>query len=189
MNCGVMYLNIRGLKSKIDSLLEKVEEVEPAIICITETHLLKTEKVEIDGYKIYRNDRDNLGGGILIGVKEQLKNICTIVEKRSEDGEALWIAIDNTKVKIRLGVIYAPQESRTSKDDLKKMYEKISEQILKAKEKQQTVLVIGDFNCKIGDAIKGNKQEVTKGGKLLLQMAKTNKLESIRKVQRIVDKK
>ena len=110
-----MYLNIRGLKSKFESLLDKIEEVEPTIVCVTETHLLETEKIEIEGYKVYRNDRDNYGGGILVGVKDPLKNICTVVKKSSKK-EALWIVLDNTKVKLRIGIIYAPQESRTSKD-------------------------------------------------------------------------
>ena len=58
-----MYLNIRGIKSKFDSLLTKVEEVQPAVLCLTETHLLGTDSCKIDGYeKIYRNDRDKKGG-------------------------------------------------------------------------------------------------------------------------------
>ena len=35
---------------------------------------------------------------------------------------------------------------------------------------------MGDFNCKIGDAIQGNRPEVTKAGKLLLKMAKQEDL-------------
>ena len=65
-----MYLNIRGLKSKFDSLLTKIEEVEPTIFCITETHLLKEEPCEIDGYEILRPVQDSGGnGGIVIGVR------------------------------------------------------------------------------------------------------------------------
>ena len=41
----VMYLNIRGMKAKFDSLLEKIDEIEPTVICITETHLLEIEEV------------------------------------------------------------------------------------------------------------------------------------------------
>ena len=118
----VMSLNIRGLKSKLDSLMEKLEEVEPTVFCITETHLLKKEKINIEGYELYRNDRDNFGGGIMIGVKIELYNICTVVKKSRNIGEMLWIAIDNERIKVRLGAVYAPQESRTSKESLKKMY-------------------------------------------------------------------
>ena len=163
-----MYHNIRGVKSKFDSLLDKVDEIEPTLLCITETHLLETEKIQIDGYEVYRNDRDNMGGGIAICLKKELVNICTVVEEVKDTAEMLWLVIDNTRIKIRVGVIYAPQESRTSKEQLKVMYEKIGEQVLFAKEKGQKLLILGDFNCKIGEIINGNKPEVSKGGKLLL---------------------
>ena len=86
-----MYLNIRGLKSKMESLCEKIEEIQPTIICITETHLLKEENVEIDDYVSLRNDRNSSGGGVLIAVRKELKNICTIVEKKKEIEESLWV--------------------------------------------------------------------------------------------------
>ena len=134
--------------------------------------MLKTEDLQFEGYTPFRNDRDNRGGGgIVIFVRTELKKICTIVEKGNDIGETLWVAIDNGKTKIRLGVIYAPQESRTSKEEYKTMYEQIKNQILLAREKQQKILLMGDFNCKIGSAIENNKSEVTKSGKLLLKMS------------------
>ena len=172
-----MYLNIRGIKSKLDSLMEKIEEIEPAIICITETHLLEKEEINFDGYSTpFRNDKDNLSGGILVAVKKELKGICTVVEKTKEIGQTLWIVINNNRVKIRLGVVYAPQESRTSKENLKKMYDGISDQVLKAKEKQQSTVLVGDFNGKIGEVIRGNRPDVTKGGKLMLKLVKNHNL-------------
>ena len=173
-NFVVMYLNIRGLKSKLESLREKIEEIDPTVICITETHLLEKEGLDIEGYVPYRNDRDNLGGGIYVGVKEELKTVTTIVHKWKDVGESLWITIDNSRVKLRIGAIYAPQESRTSKERLEMMYEDIGNQLLKAKEKQQSTILIGDLNAKVGEIIKGNKPEVTKGGKLLLKLVKAN---------------
>ena len=116
-----MYLNIRGMKAKFDSLLEKIDEIEPTVICITETHLLEIEEVTIDGYVPYRNDRNNSGGGIYVGIRKELEKVCTIVEKKKDIEESLWITINNSRVKIRMGVIYAPQESRTSKEDLEIM--------------------------------------------------------------------
>ena len=100
-----------------------------------------------------------------------------MVEKNKGVCETLWIVLDNTKVKLRIGAIYAPQESRTSKEILKIMYKEIGEQLIKAKEKQQIPLIVGDFNCKIGDAIAGNRKDVTKGGRLLLKMVETFKLK------------
>ena len=57
---------------------------------------------------------------------------------------------------------------------LEMMYEDIGNQLLKAKERQQSTLLIGDLNAKVGEIIKGNKPEVTKGGKLLLKLVKAN---------------
>ena len=37
------------------------------------------------------------------------------------------------------------------------MYEEIGEQISLAREKRQKILLLGDFNCKIGDRINGNR--------------------------------
>ena len=106
-----------------------------------------------------------------------IQNVTTIVENKKEIEESLWIVIDNTKVAIRIGVIYAPQESRTAKDKYKEMYESINKQILRAKEKEQKLLLMGDFNCKVGDKIKGNTKEVSKSGKTFLKMVRDNKLK------------
>ena len=34
----IFYQNIRGIKSKIDSLTETVDDTNPTIICLVETH-------------------------------------------------------------------------------------------------------------------------------------------------------
>ncbi len=161
---------------KFDSFLDKVDEVKPTMICITESHLHEKQMFEMEGYKVYRNDRDNKGGGVMICIKKELENICTVVEKSKDVGEMMWMVMDNSRIKIRVGVVYAPQESRTHKDKLKVMYEKIDEQILLAKEKGQKLLIVGDFNCKVGEIIAGNKPEVSTGGKLLLKRVERNKL-------------
>ena len=138
---------------------------------------MEEEKIEVDGYDTsLRNDRDKDGGGILIGIQNQLKGIITVVEKHSGVEESLWITLDNKQVAIRLGVIYAPQESRTSKEKYKEMYEHLEEQILLAKQKNQKLLLMGDFNCKIGNVIKGNTTEVSLAGRIFNKMIEKNKL-------------
>ena len=71
----------------------------------------------------------------------------------------------------KLGAIYAPQENVTPNNELKLMYEDIREQIKIGKEEKQQILIIGDFNAKIGEAVEGNKTQVTKGGRQLLKLA------------------
>ena len=86
-------------------------------------------------------------------------------------GQSLWILVTNTKKKNRVGVIYAPQENVTPNNELKIMYEDIREQIKMGKEEKQQMLILGDFNAKIGAAIESNRTQVTKGGRQLLKLA------------------
>ena len=71
----------------------------------------------------------------------------------------------------KLGAIYAPQENVTPNNELKLMYEDIREQIKIGKEEEKQILIIEDFNAKIGEAIERNKTQVTKRGRQLLKLA------------------
>ena len=58
---------------------------------------------------MYCNDRSANSGGILIGVRDNIKNISLELTQENDMGQSLWILVTNTKKKIRVGVIYAPQ--------------------------------------------------------------------------------
>ena len=149
-----------------------IDDYQPALVCIVETHMQKEEEIQIPGYSLlYCNDRSANSGGILIGVRDNIKNISLELTHKNKVGQSLWILLTNTKKKIRIGVIYAPQENVTPNNELKLMYEDIREQIKIGKEEKQQILIIGDFNAKIGEAIEGNKTQVTTGGRQLLKLA------------------
>ena len=149
-----------------------IDDYQPALVCIVETHMQKEEEIQIPGYSlVYRNDRSANSGGILIGVRDNIKNISLELTQENKVGQSLWILLTNTKKKIRIGVIYAPQENVTPNNELKLMYEDIREQIKIGKEEKQQILIIGGFNAKIGEVVDGNKTQVTKGGRQLLKLA------------------
>ena len=57
-NFKIYYQNVRGLKSKLDSLQEMIDDYQPALLCIVETHMQKEEEIQIPGYSlVYRNDK------------------------------------------------------------------------------------------------------------------------------------
>lgn len=58
------------------------------------------------------------------------------MEKQDEVGEVMWVAISNGRTSIRVGVVYAPQESKTNLEKLKIMYKGIKKQIQEAREKK-----------------------------------------------------
>ena len=159
-NFKVFYQNIRGLKSKVDSIMETISDYQPILICLVETHLQKEEEIRIPGYsQIFRNDRSGNSGGIMLAVKENIKTVTLEVTQEKEIGQSLWILLDNNRSKIRIGVIYAPQENVTSKNELKVMCNNISKQISIAQEERQQVLILGDFNTKVGTYIKVTNQQ------------------------------
>ena len=179
----IMYSNVRGIKSKLLSLATSIDEVKPVILCLVETHLDKKEKIEIEGYRTFRLDGTSNSAGILIGVLNSIKTIVVALEDFVEVGHIKWLLINNGRVAIRMGVIYAPQENVTPVNELKKIYENIQYHATVAKNERQFLLVLGDFNCKVGKYIKNNSDTITKGGRLLLKLMRNNKLTLMNALQ------
>ena len=72
---------MRGLKSKTDALDEAIDDNKLNLICLVETHLAKEEQIAIPGYRIYRNDGMKSSKGILIAVRNSIKNISIEVSR------------------------------------------------------------------------------------------------------------
>ena len=137
-----MYNNINGIKTKIESLKRIITEEEPTVIGITETRLKKDEKLKIEGYKIKRVDRKTQGGGgVLLAYKKSLKNVTVVVREEDVNEEMLWIKIDNGKAKTRIGIIYMPQENEVKVEEIKSIYNKIEEEIEKARMNNEKVYI------------------------------------------------
>ena len=57
----------------------------------------------------------------MAAVKENIRTVILEVAQEKEIGQSLLILLDNSRSKIRIGVIYAPQENVTSNNVLKIM--------------------------------------------------------------------
>ena len=84
-------------------------------------------------------------------------------EYKENNAEMIWIRVDNNKIKIRIGVIYMTQESRTTVDNLQKIYKAKKSEIRAAMDNAQSVAVCGDINCKVGTILQDNNPIVSKG--------------------------
>ena len=121
----------------------------------------------------------------MIAVKDTLKTITMQVKQKTEVGQTLWILLNNQKKKIKVGVIYAPQEGVTPNKELKKLHTSITEEIIKAKEEDQQSIITGYFNSEIGDSINGNMSAVTKRGRLLNKMIDKYDMKLVNEEQEI----
>ena len=64
-----------------------IDDSQPALICIVETHMQKEEKIQIPGYSlVYRNDRPVNSGGILVEVRDNIKNISSELTQENKVG-------------------------------------------------------------------------------------------------------
>ena len=139
------------------------------------------EKVEIKGYRNFYNSNKIGKGGIVIAVRNELKDVTIETERTLEEYQTLWIKIDNGRNKINVGCVYAPQESKTKIAVFNRMYDHIRDRINKIKQDNERLILTGDFNAKVGDTIPGNKEEITKSGKLLLKMTLEQDLAMLNK--------
>ena len=166
----IWYQNVRGIKSKLISIERIINEIDPTIICMVETHLGDEDEISIPGYKIERNDRNKDGGGCLIAYKEEVKNLVTEITKK--ETEAIWLKIGNRNAELKICTVYCPSENQPKKN-IQRVYEEMEEEIMKEEEKQRTV-ICGDFNAKIyvneGEKIKGS-------GEIMKKFVKENNLE------------
>ena len=169
----VMYNNINGIKLKQNALQRIIDEESPTIIGISETKLAESESFKIEGYGVERVDRvKDGGGGVLIAYKKCLENVVLVVREEKENEEMLWLKIDNNKVKLRIGIVYMPQENETKLEVIRRIYTKIEDEVEKATSNGESIILMGDLNCKTGEIIKNNTEEVSKGGRVLMNMCK-----------------
>lgn len=47
---------------------------------------------------------------------------------------------------------------------------------------------MGDLNCKVGNRIRNNREEVTKGGRILMKLLEEEKMEIINSSQKCIGK-
>ena len=74
---------------------------------------------------MHRNDRLANSREILIEVRDNMTNISLELIQENKVSKSLWTLVTNSKKKIAVGVIYAPQENVTPNNELKIMYEDI----------------------------------------------------------------
>lgn len=119
MELSIYYQNVRGLRTKTNSIKLNSLSCDYNIICLTETFLndsIYSQEVLCDKYNIVRRDRSTEnsvksdGGGVLIGIDKSVT-----YEVKSDwcsGAEDVWISVSvgNTAKKIKLHVccVYLP---------------------------------------------------------------------------------
>jgi len=91
-----MHLNIHYLHPKLDELRHLIQmQRNPDVVGICETFLNNTysdSEFYLNGYKMYRKDRQSLGGGIVLYVNDKFSCVRRNDLEQS-DIESMWLDI------------------------------------------------------------------------------------------------
>ena len=156
-------------------------------MAITETNLKPKQKLQINGYRwIGRPRCEKLGGGIGFLIKNSLVGRFTVEPFHNSTIEDLWITccLQNNQ-RLTIGTYYGKQEScsnRLADEEFSQLNAKITELLIR----HENLLLVGDFNAKIGNDHEGipqNNNYISRNGKLLRDMVKTCNLTLLNSTQ------
>ncbi|XP_071480876.1 uncharacterized protein [Diadema antillarum] len=152
-NLRLLTVNCCSLRGKTAEFKAALQYVNPDIICGTESWLqgikpgldpgkdaIKNSEVFPSSYQIYRNDRDGCGGGVFIGVQQEV--MCSELPNAVTECEINWTKIQLPRsAEAYFGVFYMPHRSLL---DVKRLDESLKK--FQGKE-NKTIVIAGDFNC------------------------------------------
>lgn len=140
----VCHLNAQSLCKKMDEFRNLFNNSGVDILCISETWFdkdVKDSMVCLNGYHLFRNDRQSYAGGVAMYIKNTIK--CSILKNTEDTGktECLFAEIGSSVNKLLIGTIYRPDKHVDPKPFLM-LLEKLTF-------KYSNVILIGDFNSNL----------------------------------------
>ena len=155
---SIITLNINGLNAstKWQRLAEWIQEQDPYICCLQETHLKTrdTYRLKVKGWKkIYHANRDQKKAGVAILISHKI-DFKTKAVKRDKEGHYIMIKgsiqeEDTTIINIYGPNIGAPQNVRQMLTSMKR-------------EINSNTIVVGDFNTPLTPMDRSIKQKINK---------------------------
>jgi len=151
----ICHINAQSLKNKMDELRHIFEGSLFDVICVSESWLvphLNNGLFSIRGFKLFRCDRSkrvletsaqrgNVGGGVVVYVRECYK--CRVVCKsdNAELFEYLLLNVNNDNVSMLVGCVYRPYNNIS----LQPFYDKFKD----ISPNYTDILITGDFNSNV----------------------------------------
>ena len=125
-------------------------------------------KLEIPGFSTYAKNRVNRnGGGISTCVTEREVSHTVKIKEGHNEHEFIITRHEQFATPINIINIYGMNECRSAKNEIEEFWNTIIEEVNKIKNNKEDVLIVGDLNVHVGNAIPNNKDKVNIGGKIL----------------------
>ena len=157
-------MNVQGWRSKEVEVCQLLKEHDFDVFRVAETFLRNDWEVQNEGYKWFGVGRTGGGkasGGVGMLVRESLRPQM----RGGRDGTVLWVECNGGRRKVMIGVVYInPEGVRVA--ETKRIYEKLEQEVKEMRE-QGKILIMGDFNRRIGAGRGGDKVINANGRRLL----------------------
>ena len=167
----LLHMNPRGWTSKRAAILELIDKEKPHYVNINETLLRGNNKVSIKGYKCFsKNREDRAGGGICSAVVDSLKEQAVRVAEGGANDEWQAVRLDHISPAITIINVYGEQEGRTSSEEVRSRWCRLTKDMEDARARGDHVVVAGDLNRQVGNdhlGVAGNHPQVSAGGHLV----------------------
>ena len=150
-----MTVNCQGIRSKTSEFAATIDYVKPDIVCGVEswlygfkpgkqpeTNSIKNCEVFPPNYLTYRNDRNNIGGGVFILAHDSLVTTELIKESDIDGAELSWAQIKTSAKDLFVCSFYMPHRDEKH---LKKLDSSL--EMILSKSKDRNIILCGDFNC------------------------------------------
>ena len=135
---------------------------------LNETHFQAGRKVQLNKYASYsRNRNDKAAGGISTSVLNNDAPSCIRVAEGKDDNEFIVTRHSQFETPVNIINLYGQQECRLSREKVDKHWEEILIEINKIEERNELVVVAGDFNRHLGLHVLGKPSKSSHGGELV----------------------
>ncbi|XP_032440498.1 uncharacterized protein LOC116733782 [Xiphophorus hellerii] len=139
---SVALLNINGLRNKIDQIQDVIKHCKLHVVALCETKLdpsVDTSHVYIPGFRMWRRDRNEKGGGVFLYVQDH-------IEARSRPDlmnpqiEIIWVEMKLLDKPVLLGCCYRSPKSKPPN------LNQIHEMMTRVSGENKDIFLMGDFN-------------------------------------------
>jgi len=140
---SVAHLNINSLRNKIHDIQHILSNNQVHVLGLSETHLdstVKDSRVSIEGYRLYRKDRDRHGGGVALYVQQNIPAVSRS-DLMPSDVEMIWVQMFPPDSRpLLVGCCYRPPRSK------QKYLDQVFEVMRRVSNEDKDVVLMGDFN-------------------------------------------
>jgi hypothetical protein len=143
--------NAAGILNKTESFKRNIQHVKPGVFFIQESKTKRKNQIKIHDYIIFEQIRkESGGGGLLTAVHKNLEPV-SVCDGMNDD-EILVVETKLNSRKVRMINAYGPQED-TTEETKKSFFNKLDEEVKRAKLAGALVCMELDANSKLGPMI------------------------------------